>query len=219
VQRIDDPSNIPSPQTPLATVSPGYFRRPSVAAGDQGTILTADWANDVQENIVQAILAGGISLSKGDGSLLNQAIAALIDTDVAAHAAIIASESILGHLEVATTGEVQNLLNNARALTPGNLIHSFDYGSNANGEWLALPTNVASSTRLGFQWGEQAISQNYTITLPTTMANANYYAHVSPISSNASNYRFHSHTTTQFEGSHSNHPADTGRFFVFGLLA
>lgn len=42
------------------------------------TLVSPDWLNDVQENIVEVILAAGIELSKGDGSQLLDAINALI---------------------------------------------------------------------------------------------------------------------------------------------
>ncbi|EHP39438.1 phage tail collar domain-containing protein [Cupriavidus basilensis OR16] len=45
--------------------------------GQEATWLTADWANDVQENICQVIEAATIALVKGDGSQMLQAIRAI----------------------------------------------------------------------------------------------------------------------------------------------
>ena len=86
MQRIDHPSNIPlASGIPAveATVSPGYFRRPSALLGNQGTVVTADFLNDIQENLANVVTQGGESLSKGQGLNLFNAIASLIDTDVA----------------------------------------------------------------------------------------------------------------------------------------
>ena len=306
MQRIDDPSNIASPQSPLTTVSPGYFRRPSVAAGDQGTILTADWANDVQENIVQVITSEGFTLSKGSASLLRNAIASMIDTDVAVeasarssadstlttnlaaevsnriadvnaettsrnsaisseasarsaadstlttdladeistrsavdnalasalsnevtnranaiqtHYSISPNESQAGHIEIASAAEALALVSNTRAITPHNLTDTFEIGSNANGNWVYLPTAAASASRIVVQWGSKAFSQTTTVTLPQTMSNTAY--HVSTTvsgGSQAPNERTYTLTTTSFNYAVSNYNG-TVIWLVFGLSA
>ena len=48
------------------------------AVGQEGTVVDADWLNDVQENIAHAIEAAGITLVKGDSTQLAAAIVALI---------------------------------------------------------------------------------------------------------------------------------------------
>lgn len=56
----------------------GLFQDGAPQAGQQGTVLDADWANAVQENIVQVILGAEIALEKGDHEQLKDAIVAMI---------------------------------------------------------------------------------------------------------------------------------------------
>lgn len=199
MQRVDHTSNLPSATNSKpaveATVNPGYFRRPSAALGIQGTVVTADWANDIQEELATVITTNGLSLTKGTTNQLFNAIESQIDGNVAtetaartsalsAHAALIASETILGHLEVATTGEVQNLANNARALTPGNLPDAYRYGLGSGSEtnpagftsdsqfysaFLQFPHT--SGDRVTLQWGISArVSQNHVDANATAFA-------------------------------------------------
>lgn len=138
MQRIDDPSAVPTLPSPLSTVAPGYFRRPSILAGDQGTIVTADFLNDVQENLVQAILDAGLSLSKGSGTQLRDAITAKI----AAHMALSSSEVLVGHARFATAAEAFAGALGSVLLSP--LRHKNAHkGSTANPGYLRIPTDVA----------------------------------------------------------------------------
>lgn len=138
MQRIDDASNVPTLPSPLTTVSPGYFRRPSILAGDQGTIVTADFLNDVQENIVQVILDAGLALSKGTGTKLRDAIAAKIAT----HLAVAPTESVVGHARFATAAEALAGALGTVFLSP--LRHKNAHkASIANPGYLRIPTDVA----------------------------------------------------------------------------
>lgn len=145
MQRIDDPSNMATKQSPLATVSPGYFRRPSVLAGDQGTIVTGDWANDVQEAIVGPILAAGIALVKGDGTQLTQAINALSATLIAGHNGIASSEVVAAHSRFASAAEVLAGALGTAAISPLRLKNAFP-GSLANPGYFKVPTAVGVVT-------------------------------------------------------------------------
>lgn len=168
MQRIDTTDNIPSPETPETTVAPGFFRRPSTVSGAQGTTVTGDWANDVQETIVNPIEAAGISLVKGNPTQLTAAINVLAGlladqaeanaaADLAAHAASISDPDTLGHLEVATVGEVANLANNSRALTPANLRNAFALNAEAKGH-LVIPTMYnLTGIDLILNWGSTPV--------------------------------------------------------------
>lgn len=141
MQRIDDPSNVPSLPAPLSTVSPGYFRRPSILAGDQGTIVTADFLNDVQENIVQVILDAGLSLAKGTGTKLRDSIAAKIAT----HSAVAAGEATVGHARFATAAEALAGTLGTAFLSPLRLKESFP-ASIANPGYVRIRTPAALLT-------------------------------------------------------------------------
>lgn len=56
----------------------GLFQDGTPQIGQQGTILSDAWFNDVQENICNVIEAAGIELEKGDHDQLKLAIAAMI---------------------------------------------------------------------------------------------------------------------------------------------
>lgn len=62
----------------------GLFVDGSPQIGQQGTIMDADWANDVQENICRVIEAAGMPLVKGDFDQLKLALLTLIGTSVPA---------------------------------------------------------------------------------------------------------------------------------------
>ena len=160
MQRIDDPSNTPAVPSPLATVSPGYFRRPSILAGDQGTIVTADFLNDVQENIVQVILDAGLTLAKGTGTKLRDAIAAKIAT----HLAVPASEGTSAHVRMATAAEVLAQGLGTVAISPLRLKEAF-VASVANPGFLKIPTTVGN---LVLNFGRLTIAGDTTV--PVTFA-------------------------------------------------
>lgn len=168
MQRIDDPSNVPTKPPPLATVSPGYFRRPSVLAGDQGTIVTADWVNDVQEAIVHPILAAGLTLTKGTVDQLTAAIAILATNLVTAHNAVASSEATAAHSRFATSSEVLAQALGTVAISPLRLRQAFP-ASVANPGFVQLPT-LAGNVVVNF--GSQFVGANATstVTLPRAYA-------------------------------------------------
>lgn len=63
----------------------GLFQDGTPQIGQQGTILSDDWFNDVQENICTVIEDAGIELEKGDHDQLKLAIAAMIAAGGAAY--------------------------------------------------------------------------------------------------------------------------------------
>lgn len=139
MQRIDDPSNVPAKPAPLATVSPGYFRRPSVLAGDQGTIVTADFLNDVQETIIHPILASGGSLSKGAADRLTTAIASIANTLITSHAGVASTEGLSAHSRFATSAEVLAQAIGSVSISPLRLRQAFP-SSLSNPGYIQLPT-------------------------------------------------------------------------------
>lgn len=72
----------------------GAWRDGTPQIGQQGTIMSADWLNDVQENICTVIEDAGVVLAKGDPDQLKLAIAAMIAG--ASNAAITASRTPVG---------------------------------------------------------------------------------------------------------------------------
>lgn len=61
----------------LAAGTPGYFGDGNAAMGDPPTILTADFMNALQEELVNTVLAGGVALDKTSSNQVARAIAIL----------------------------------------------------------------------------------------------------------------------------------------------
>lgn len=77
MQRIDTANNVASQPTPLAQVNaPGYFA--NAAGGGDGTIVSGDFLNQVQEEILTPIVEAGLTPSKSDNTQLWQALQRLI---------------------------------------------------------------------------------------------------------------------------------------------
>ena len=69
----------------------GLYQDGNPQIGQQGTVMDAAWANDVQENICTVIEDAGVGLVKGAGEQLKLAIAAMI---AAASATVIAATRV-----------------------------------------------------------------------------------------------------------------------------
>ncbi|WP_416268436.1 hypothetical protein SD235_13855 [Burkholderia cepacia] len=74
MHRIDHATAVATKPAPLAGGTPGFFDRGDPLTGRLATYLTADIANDIQENLCIAIEEAGIQLRKGDGTQLLMAI-------------------------------------------------------------------------------------------------------------------------------------------------
>ncbi|WP_395391509.1 hypothetical protein WBP07_12745 [Novosphingobium sp. BL-8A] len=75
--RIDNASAVSALPAALAAGTPGYFGRGDPSTGKIPTILTADWANMVQEELVAVIAAAGIALDKTNRAQLLAALGVL----------------------------------------------------------------------------------------------------------------------------------------------
>jgi hypothetical protein len=61
----------------------GLFQDGTPQLGQQGTMMDADWANAVQENICEVIEGAGLVLEKGDHEQLKDAISGMISASTA----------------------------------------------------------------------------------------------------------------------------------------
>ncbi|QTD89475.1 hypothetical protein [Burkholderia anthina] len=77
MHRIDHPTAVSEKPIVEEAGVQGFFDKGDARSGRDATWMTADWANDIQENIISPIEAAGISLVKGDGTQLLMAILAL----------------------------------------------------------------------------------------------------------------------------------------------
>ncbi|SNS05396.1 hypothetical protein SAMN04488503_2468, partial [Humidesulfovibrio mexicanus] len=122
-----------------ATATSGHlFTEGSAAAAVPATIMTAAWANDVQENLAKLIETASIALVKGDDAQLTQAVLKLIldavaghNESAAAHADIrqliagitipAASETVAGVLKLSTTDQARAGTDNTTAMSPADV--------------------------------------------------------------------------------------------------
>lgn len=74
MQRIDTPTAATTLPTPAATSAPGYFTGGNPATGVAATVLTADWANSIQEELMSVLAAAGVPAAKATN---NQVLTAL----------------------------------------------------------------------------------------------------------------------------------------------
>ena len=82
MHRIDTPSNANAVPTPLPQGTPGYFKEPTPGQHN-GTEVSADWLNAVQEELVQVILDLGGTLDKTDHAQLRALLGPLVKGIVA----------------------------------------------------------------------------------------------------------------------------------------
>lgn len=119
--RIDTPNSVASPPTPDALGTEGYWKEAEVGVGN-GTKISADWMNALQETLIHPIDAKSIAHKKsGTFDCLTQAIQAYIAADVP-----VASTTVQGRVELATPTEVQTGTDNTRAATPAGLVTATD---------------------------------------------------------------------------------------------
>jgi len=61
MQRVTDASTVTNLPAPTSTGSPGFFSSGNPAAGQEATIVTQDWLNGVQEELIAVIEAAGLA--------------------------------------------------------------------------------------------------------------------------------------------------------------
>ncbi|WP_186151049.1 gp53-like domain-containing protein [Burkholderia gladioli] len=78
--RIDQTTAVTAIPAPAPAGTPGYFTGGNPATGQAATILDADWANMLQEEVINVVTAAGITPSKTVYTQLLSAIRALCGT-------------------------------------------------------------------------------------------------------------------------------------------
>lgn len=77
--QIDDATAVPVEPTPAAPGTPGFFTDGDLLAGIRATVLTADWANTVQDELIALLTAAGITPAKATRNQVLTAIETLIE--------------------------------------------------------------------------------------------------------------------------------------------
>lgn len=86
MHRIDDATAAVALPTPATPGTPGYFTEGNPSLAVPATIVTADWANAIQEEIAYVIEQAGGTLDKADTTQLKAAIDTMISTAAGAAA-------------------------------------------------------------------------------------------------------------------------------------
>jgi hypothetical protein len=115
--RIDDPTAVGVLPTPAAPGTQGYFSPGDPGAAEEATIVTADFLNMVMLELINVLVAAGITPSKTTYDQLTTAINALIADAISGIAVPDASETVKGILELATQGESDAGADDLRAVT------------------------------------------------------------------------------------------------------
>jgi hypothetical protein len=78
--RIDNDTAAASLPTPAAAGTPGYFTEGNPSGGQPATVVDADWANAVQEELMAVVEEAGLTGDKTDNAQLLAALQALFST-------------------------------------------------------------------------------------------------------------------------------------------
>ena len=172
---IDTPSASPTLPAPKPAGTPGHFTDGDPRTGQQATIPGADWFNQVDQELLNVLVAAGIAPDKNNRAQLAAAISAMIAAgagetgvpwgalsgnlpDQADLAAALAGKAPAGHTHDFGVADIDGL---ADALDPGHL--------HAENGWCKLPggTIIQWGVYNGYRNGEGLTPQiNYPIAFP-----------------------------------------------------
>lgn len=150
---------------PGATVD-NRFTDGDPVGGVQATIVTDDWANDVQEELISVLADRAITPVKGVQNQLLTAIKAIFG--------IASSETVSGSAKIATQAQANAGTDDATIISPKKLRAGFSISLGLNG-YLTFPTWMGG---LIIQWGQSPTAVlaggGVTITLPIAFPNTFY---------------------------------------------
>lgn len=101
MHRIDHTTAVPSLPTPAAAGTPGYFTGGDPVGGTPATVVTQDWANSIQEEIMSVLTAAGITPDK---TAVNQLLLAIRNVALSTAGGIVTANSASAALRVVQTG-------------------------------------------------------------------------------------------------------------------
>lgn len=172
MHRIDSQGTVnglPAPEAVGDTV--GYFSKGNPGLGQKATVVSADWANAVQEEIVNVILGAGLSLDKTAQNQLYLGVLALIGSVAPAahtHSAGQITSGTLADARIAQSNVTQHqaaLSLNASQLTAGTLTDSRIAQSNVTQHQAALSiaeTQIPDGALLARVAGNETITGSWT---------------------------------------------------------
>lgn len=190
MHRIDSPGNVL-----------GQFSAGNPQTGQRATVVSAEWMNDVQENLADLIEFTGTALVKGDATQVRDAVIALIAGVVGTGGGSVpTTRQVLGGglvtgggaLAADITLTVAKALQadvaagtlDTKAVTPQSLAQAL--GANLGSNYIALPGGGL------IQWGTLLgtfVEGSVGVTLPTSFLDGNYGIAITPINQAGSNLR------------------------------
>ena len=153
MQRIDVASAVTALPAPAAAGTPGYFTGGDPVGGQAATVLSADFMNMLQEELIAIVLAAALAPSKTNHGQLLQALEALfgITGNLAAN----------GHI-IIPVGNLKLIINWGSATqgdSTGGQVVTFDQPF-TTGVFQAFPVNRASGPPAAFHgWAAVSPSQ------------------------------------------------------------
>lgn len=157
-----------------ATAAPGgLFTIGNPVGSVAATVVTDDWLNAVQTEIVNVIAAASIALNKPNNAQLLAAIQAIITASIPA-ATPDATETVKGKAEIATQAETNAGTDDARMVSPLKLRNGFANSLTANG-YVKFPSWLGG---IVLQWGTTASIANAatgTVTFPLTFPTGPFF--------------------------------------------
>lgn len=133
--RIDNSTAVAVKPAPAAAGAPGFFTKGDPVGGIPSTVLTADWANMVQEELVAICLAAGIALDKGNAGQVLEAMNSL-------YKGFPSGTKMLFQQTAAPAGWTKDVTHNNKALRVVN-------GAASSGGTVAFTTAFASKAVAG----------------------------------------------------------------------
>jgi hypothetical protein len=146
MQRIDSANAVPTMPAVKPTAAPGFFEDTS----NPGTVVTADWLNDVQEELLTVIIAGGLTPAKGATDQLYLALEQLIANATAGVSSFNTRSGAvtLTNADIIAALAAGALLNSVLANMPAGTVKANPSGAAAAPEditFAALATNLGYS--------------------------------------------------------------------------
>ena len=171
-----------------------------------GTVVTAEWLNDVQQALLMVLAAGGQTPAKGNHNLLRDAIQRIVDNHTPAASATVAGVVKLNDTlssqstTEALTANQGRMLNNSKLGNSGNQIIKNGYLAVDNpDEWTALRKSVADgSWRIEFAPAGSADKRLNFVFSPT--GGSSTYLQFAPIG-NGETVAYESYVKSQIKSS------------------
>lgn len=144
MHQIDNPWAVATQPAPQPVGTPGFFQSGDETIDLLATVVDYDWANTVQNEIVNVVANAGIALSKTDDTQLLQSIIAIIQreasADLSAYVPLAGGVMMTGNLSVGIPLPANLWAADSSMLVQGGLCTYADGGGLAFNAYVTAPT-------------------------------------------------------------------------------